>query len=54
VERADLLPGDVLMVCAQKFLLAWVGPQGEVFPAGEQPAGEQADTQRISGLSATD
>jgi pSer/pThr/pTyr-binding forkhead associated (FHA) protein len=33
---AELLPGDVLMLCDQKFLVAWVGPDGEAFPAAEQ------------------
>jgi pSer/pThr/pTyr-binding forkhead associated (FHA) protein len=36
VGWASLLPGDVLKLCDQKFLVAWVGPDGEVFPAAEQ------------------
>jgi pSer/pThr/pTyr-binding forkhead associated (FHA) protein len=35
VGRADLLPGDVLMVTDQRFLVAWVGPGVEVFPSRE-------------------
>ncbi len=49
VGRVDLLPGDVLIVTDQKFLVAWVGPDGDVFRCGEQ-----TDTLCIGGLSATD
>jgi pSer/pThr/pTyr-binding forkhead associated (FHA) protein len=48
VGRVDLLPGDVLMVCGHKFLVAWAGPDGEIIPPGEG-----ADTLCIGGLSAT-
>jgi hypothetical protein len=47
VDRADLLPGDVLGVSGQRFLLAWVGPGGEVFPPRETPI------PGTGGLSAT-
>jgi hypothetical protein len=49
VGRVDLLPGEVLMVCDYDFLVAWVGPAGEVFPACEE-----TDTLYNGGLSATD
>jgi len=49
VGQANLLPGNVLMVCDQKFLVAWVGPQGEVFSSAEE-----TDTLCIGGLSVTD
>jgi pSer/pThr/pTyr-binding forkhead associated (FHA) protein len=48
VGRVGLLPGDVLKVCDQKFLVAWVGPDGDVFPSGEE-----TDTNCIGDLSAT-
>jgi FHA domain len=48
VGRAELLPGDVLRLCDQKFLVAWVGLNGEVFPAAEQ-----GDTLCLDSPSAT-
>jgi pSer/pThr/pTyr-binding forkhead associated (FHA) protein len=48
VDRAALLPGDVLMVCDQGFVLAWVGIDGDVFPSGEE-----TDTLGLEPLSAT-
>jgi pSer/pThr/pTyr-binding forkhead associated (FHA) protein len=40
VSRADLLPGDVLALCDQKFLVAWAGPDGEVLPPAGWPRQE--------------
>jgi hypothetical protein len=48
VGRASLLPGDVLWLCSFSFLVAWVGPDGEVFPAAEQ-----GDTLCSGGPAAT-
>jgi hypothetical protein len=48
IGQVILVPGDVLMVSNQKFLLAWVGPNGEVF----SPA-QGAETFCSDGLSAT-
>jgi hypothetical protein len=48
VGRAALLPGDVLLLAGLRFLVAWVGPGGEVLP----PA-EGTDTACLSGLSPT-
>jgi hypothetical protein len=48
VGRTELLPGDVLRLCDQKFLVAWVGPHGEVFPSAEQ-----GDTLCLGSPSAT-
>jgi FHA domain len=48
VGRASLLPGDVLRLCDRKFLVAWVGPDGEVFPSAEQ-----GDTFCFGGSPAT-
>jgi pSer/pThr/pTyr-binding forkhead associated (FHA) protein len=31
--RADLLPGDLVAVCDQRFVLTWVGPDGQMLPA---------------------
>jgi hypothetical protein len=31
IGRVALLPGDVLMLCDQKFLVGWVGADGELF-----------------------
>ena len=49
VGRVDLLPGDVLGLCDQRFLVAWVGPDGEAFPSGNE-----IDTLCIGGPSPTD
>jgi pSer/pThr/pTyr-binding forkhead associated (FHA) protein len=46
VERVDLLPGDVLKLCPIRFLVAWLGPEGEMFSSGES-----SDTQWIASLS---
>jgi pSer/pThr/pTyr-binding forkhead associated (FHA) protein len=48
VGRVDLLPGDVLMLAGQQFLVAWVGPEGEVLPPDAGP-----ETACLSGLSPT-
>lgn len=48
IDRADLRPGDVLMVCREKFLVAWVGPDGEALLAGDE-----GDTFCVGGSSAT-
>jgi pSer/pThr/pTyr-binding forkhead associated (FHA) protein len=47
--RSDLLPGDELMLAGHKFLLAWVGPEGELF----SPA-EGSETGWISGPPPTE
>jgi hypothetical protein len=44
--RADLFPGDRLDVCDQRFVLAWLGPDGQVLPADEPP-----DTLDLGGPS---
>jgi pSer/pThr/pTyr-binding forkhead associated (FHA) protein len=48
VGRVALLPGDVLMLAGEQLLVAWVGPDGEVYwpVAG-------SETACISGLSPT-
>jgi len=48
VTRADLFPGDLLAVCDQRFLLAWVGPDGQVLPPEDA-----ADTSLMGGWSPT-
>jgi pSer/pThr/pTyr-binding forkhead associated (FHA) protein len=35
ISRVDLLPGDMLKLCDERFLLAWVGPDGEILPEGD-------------------
>jgi hypothetical protein len=37
VAQADLLPGDELSLAGCRFLVAWVGPDGELLPAAEAP-----------------
>jgi pSer/pThr/pTyr-binding forkhead associated (FHA) protein len=49
VGRAPLLPGDILWLAGQQFLLAWVGPDGEV----HSPAVD-SETACIIGLQSTD
>jgi pSer/pThr/pTyr-binding forkhead associated (FHA) protein len=39
VGRVDLLPGDVLILPAHQFLVAWVGPNGELLPSGGADTG---------------
>jgi pSer/pThr/pTyr-binding forkhead associated (FHA) protein len=46
VGRVDLLPGDVLELCDQRFLVGWVGATGELLPSDEAP-----DTACIGGTS---
>ena len=46
ITRTALFPGDELMLCAQKFLVAWVGSNGELFHSAEG-----AETDCLSGLS---
>ena len=36
VAQADLMPGDVLALCREEFVLEWVGPDGRRFPAREE------------------
>ncbi|MCI0642736.1 MAG: FHA domain-containing protein [Gemmataceae bacterium] len=48
VGRVELLPGDVLMLCNHQFLVAWVGPDGEL----HQPSAG-SDTVCHSELSPT-
>jgi pSer/pThr/pTyr-binding forkhead associated (FHA) protein len=50
VDRGPLLPGDVLFLVGQRFLVAWVGPDGEVY---EAVSGSQSETARPTGLSPT-
>jgi len=50
VGRSPLLPGDVLYLVGQQFLVAWVGPDGEVH---EPAAGSELETACPSGLSPT-
>ena len=35
IGRAGLSPGDVLVLCDQRFLVEWEGPDGQVLPAPE-------------------
>jgi pSer/pThr/pTyr-binding forkhead associated (FHA) protein len=46
--RVSLLPGDVLMISNQKYVLGWFGPDGEVIPPGQG-----AETMCRDGLSPT-
>jgi hypothetical protein len=39
VGRVDLLPGDVLILPTHQFLVAWVGPNGELLPSGGADTG---------------
>jgi pSer/pThr/pTyr-binding forkhead associated (FHA) protein len=48
IGRAELLPGDQLFLADQKFMVAWVGPNGELAP----PA-DGTETACISGSSST-
>jgi hypothetical protein len=48
VGRGPLLPGDVLMLADQRFLMAWVGPNGEA-----EPPVADSETACLSGLSPT-
>ena len=48
VGRVELRPGDALMLCDQKFLLEWVGPDGKLFQSAEG-----SETDCIGGLSPT-
>jgi len=48
IGRADLLPGDTLKICEFRFVVAWMGQNGEV-----RPAREETDTHFLSDLSAT-
>jgi pSer/pThr/pTyr-binding forkhead associated (FHA) protein len=48
VGWADLYPGDVLMLSYQRFLVAWVGPDGELTPAAKG-----VETVHSGGLSQT-
>lgn len=48
VAQSDLFPGDMLMLVDQKFLLAWVGPNGEVFES------TASDETNVGGLSPSD
>jgi hypothetical protein len=48
VGRADLFPGDVLMLCDQEFLVAWVGSGGEWL---QSAAGSETDC--FAGLEPT-
>ena len=45
-----LLPGDALYLAGQRFLVAWVGPDGEVH---EPAMGSESETACPSGLSPT-
>ena len=50
VDRGPILPGDVLYLAGQQFLVAWVGPDGEVH---EPAAASESETAFLSGLSPT-
>jgi pSer/pThr/pTyr-binding forkhead associated (FHA) protein len=50
VSRSPLLPGDVLFLAGQRFLVAWVSPDGEVHEAPEE---SELETTCPSGLSPT-
>jgi pSer/pThr/pTyr-binding forkhead associated (FHA) protein len=49
ITRADLFPGDILAVCDQRFLVAWVGPDGQVLPPEDV-----TDTSLMGDRSPTD
>ncbi len=51
VDRSPLLPGDVLYLVGERFLVAWVGPDGEVH---EPAVGPESETAYATGLSSTD
>lgn len=51
LARGALLPGNVLNLAGQRFLVAWAGPGGEVH---EPAAGSESETACPSGLSPTD
>jgi len=48
VAHFDLLPGDVLTLCDQDFLVAWTDTDGEMFQSGDA-----AETIRVAGLTRT-
>jgi hypothetical protein len=48
VNRSPLVPGDILFLAGQRFLIAWVGPDGEAFPPEVA-----SDTHCLGGLSST-
>jgi hypothetical protein len=50
VGRRALLPGDVVYLVGQRFLVAWVGLDGEVY---QLAAGSESETACPSGLSPT-
>lgn len=50
VDRGPLLPGDVLFLAGQRFLVAWVGPDGDVY---DPMAGSLSETACPTGLSST-
>lgn len=52
VCRTDLVPGDVLVLACQRFLVAWVGPDGEAFPPMIRSETEM-ETDCLGGLSST-
>jgi pSer/pThr/pTyr-binding forkhead associated (FHA) protein len=50
VDRSALRPGDELYLAGQRFLLAWVGPDGEL----HEPAAESvSETACLGGVSST-
>ena len=49
VNRGPIFPGDVLYLAGHRFLIAWVGPRGELY---DDPVTEQ-ETSCLSGLSPT-
>jgi hypothetical protein len=48
IGRSELLPGDLLMICNLRFMVAWMGSDGEV-----RPTREEMDTRFLCGSSAT-
>jgi hypothetical protein len=50
VDRAPLLPGDVLYLAGERFIVAWAGPDGEVY---EPAQASEVETACPSGLSPT-
>jgi hypothetical protein len=50
VDRGALLPGHVLYLAGQQFLVSWVGPDEELH---EPAAGSESETAFISGHSPT-
>jgi hypothetical protein len=54
IGRTDLFPGDILKLCSQNFLVAWIGQSGEVLSDAALPESELAGETRQLNASKTD